>query len=262
MKNAALATLGRMHLLRPGYRAYERLRSLAAPRVGAAGDDSLPLPPPHLMTRVAGTPDAGWFLESGRRAAATLGEVLARRGLAVEELEGVFDFGCGCGRVLRHLGGVRATLAGSDADADAVAWCRVNLPFAQVVRNGPEPPLPFDESSFELAYGLSVLTHLPASLQRAWAAELARIVRPGGHVLLTVHGSSYEDGLSADERRTFERGELVVRRPRASGTNLCTVFHPPGWIERELGDDLRVVDHVPEGARGNPHQDVYLLERA
>jgi SAM-dependent methyltransferase len=250
-----------MHLLRPGYRAYERLRSLGAPHVAVAGNDSLPLPPPRLMLRVAGTPNAGWFLESGRLAVATLAEGLGRRGLMLEELESVFDFGCGCGRVLRHLGGLRATLAGSDADGDAVSWCRLNLPFAQVVRNGPGPPLPFDEASFDLAYGLSVLTHLPASLQRAWAAELARIVRPRGHVLLTVHGGSYTDGLAADERRAFERGELVVRRPRASGTNLCTVFHPPGWIERELGNGLRVVDHVPEGARGNPHQDVYVLER-
>src|SRR5262249_9068898 len=153
------------------------------------------------------------------------------RGLALEELGGVLDFGCGCGRVLRHLGGLRATLAGSDADADAVAWCRANLPFAQVVRNGPRPPLPFDESSFDLAYGLSVLTHLPATLQRAWATELTRIVRRGGHVLLTVHGRSYADGLSAEERRTFGLGQLVVRRASASGTNLCTVFHPPGWIE-------------------------------
>ena len=257
LKNAALAVLGRARLLRPGFRAYETVTSLGASQGQPV--EGVPLPPPRLIVRVAGTPDPGWFLESGRLAAETVATTLARHGVRLEDLGAVLDFGCGCGRVLRHLRGLPRQLAGSDQDPQLVAWCRANLPFAEVVRNGEAPPLAFGGNQFDLAYAFSVFTHLPEGLQHRWAHELRRVVRPGGLVLLTVHGARYRDGLTPAERSLFDAGKLVVRRPEAAGTNLCTAFHPDGWVEREFASGFEVVDVLPEAARGNPHQDVYLL---
>src|SRR5919198_2083793 len=87
VKAAALQLLRRLGLLRPAYRAYEALGALRATgRRAPAAEDGLPVPPPRLIVRVAGTADVSWFLESGRLAAESLQDVLARHGRTVEEL--------------------------------------------------------------------------------------------------------------------------------------------------------------------------------
>src|SRR6266545_682204 len=255
MKNALLKVLGRMRLLAPTYRAYERVRAAKlshAPEPASA--DGLPVPPPHLIMRVAGTADAAWFLESGRLAAQSIRETLRTAGTPIETLDSILDFGCGCGRVIRNWAGLEARVAGSDLSGDAIDWCRTNLSFARFETNGLSPPLVFDDASFDLTYALSVLTHLPEAIQHDWMDELHRVARPHGLALLTTHGERYL------ERRRFRAGELVVRWGEVPGTNLCTTFHPPSWVrERLLPHGFEEVTFLPEGAAGNPHQDLFLL---
>src|SRR2546429_6936335 len=130
VKPALLRLLGRARLLRPTYRAYERLRATQLPRAPEpTPPDRLPVPPAHLIVRVAGTPDVGWFLESGRLAAESIRSALTRAGTGVEKLGSVLDFGCGCGRVLRNWSRLDASVSGSDLSGAAIDWCRVNLPF-------------------------------------------------------------------------------------------------------------------------------------
>src|SRR5581483_8009602 len=112
----------------------------------------------------------------------------------------------------------------------AVDWCRENLSFASFMRNGLAPPLDLDDETFDLAYALSVFTHLTEDLQRAWRDELHRVLRPGGLLLLSTHGRSYLPRLDPGERERFGAGYA--------------------FLELE-----------PEGARGNPTQDLVLLKR-
>jgi len=211
---------------------------------------------------VAGTADVGWFVEGGGLAAESLREALHRRGVRVEELGSLLDFGCGCGRVVRRWAGLPTTaVAGSDMNERAIDWCRRNLPFARFESNRLEPPLAFDGESFDLVYALSVFTHLPEELQRRWMAELGRTLRPGGYLLISTHGERYLPRLTHDEQRRFRAGELVVRRAQAAGTNLCTTFHPPGYVQERLAGGLEPLEFIPEGAKGNPHQDLSLLRK-
>lgn len=260
MKTRLLRLLGKLRLLRPLYRAYEGGKALKPARRPGAGD-GLPLPPPKLRVLVAGTPDAGWFLESGRLAVESIASVLARNGRRVEELASILDFGCGCGRVIRRWRSLDAALAGSDVNARLIEWCRQNLPFARFEVNGLAPPLAFNDSAFELVYGLSVLTHLPEDLQAAWMGELARVLRPDGLLVLTTHGERYLERLTPAERHRFRGGECIVRFEEVAGTNLCTAFHPPVYVRERLADGFEVLTFVPEGARGNPHQDLFLLRK-
>jgi SAM-dependent methyltransferase len=264
VKNALLRLLGRMRLLAPTYRAYERVRATQLPRAPEpASADGLPVPPAHLIFRVAGTPDAAWFLESGRLAAESIRDVLQRAQTRVETLGSILDFGCGCGRVIRNWAPLDAEIVGSDLSGSAVDWCRENLVFARFETNGLSPPLSLDDASFDLTYALSVLTHLPEAIQHEWMDELCRVGRPGSFLVLTVHGERYLERLEADERRRFQSGELVVRWGEVPGTNLCTTFHPPAWVrEHLLPHGFEEVEFVPEGATGNPYQDLYLLRRA
>jgi SAM-dependent methyltransferase len=261
VKRWSLNVLGRLGLLRPAFRGYERARALFA-RASPPADDGLPVPPARLIVRVAGTPDAAWFLESGRLGAEAIRAALARAGRPVEGLGAMLDFGCGCGRVTRRWAGLDGTAVhGSDQSAEAVEWCRRNLPFARFATNRLEPPLAYDGESFDLLYALSVFTHLPEELQLAWAHELGRVVKPGGFLLLTVHGERYRARLTEAERARYDAGQLVVRWEEGAGSNLCSAFHPSSYVKDRLASPFELVEFVPEGATGNPHQDLYLLRR-
>jgi 2-polyprenyl-3-methyl-5-hydroxy-6-metoxy-1,4-benzoquinol methylase len=262
MKEPLLRLLGRLGLLGPAYRAYERVRALAARDGATVASDGLPLPPAELRIRVAGTAEAGWFLEGGRLAEQSIRAALERAGTSLEERSAILDFGCGCGRVVRRLASLPGAVHGSDLNADAVAWCRANLGFAQFERNSLTPPLLYRDGQFDLVYTLSVFTHLPLDLEHAWVAELSRILRPGGYLLLTTHGERYLERLRPAEQAAFARGEVVVRFEQVAGTNLCTTFHPAAYVVDTLGRGLELVDAVPEGAHGNPHQDLFLLRKA
>lgn len=208
------------------------------------------------MVRVAGTADADWFLRSGRAAY----DAIAAH-VAIDELQSVLDFGCGCGRVTRYWGDFSGAVSGSDVSAKAVEWCRPNLPFARFEQNALAPPLVFDDESFDLVYALSVFTHLTAELQLAWRDELRRVLRPGGRLLLTTHGRSYAPRLDEAERDRFERGELVVRWGDVPGTNLCSAYHPERYLHETFAHGFAFLELEPEGARGNPTQDIVLLRK-
>src|SRR5262249_27140661 len=148
---------------------------------------------------------------------------------------------------------------GTDLNPAAVRWCRTNLAFASFEENGLAPPLPFEDGRFELVYALSVFTHLPEELQLAWMKELRRVLRPGGWLLLSTHGDAYRERLDADERVRFRAGDLVVRWEQVAGTNLCSAFHPESYVRTHLANGLDVVEFSPQGAVGNPHQDLTVL---
>jgi len=258
VKTRVLRLLERLDLLRPAYRAYETLRSFGKRRPRAAGE--LPLPPRRLMIRVAGTPDHDWFLRSGRISADIVRDAAARHGLPLESVGSLLDFGCGCGRVTRWWHDLDAEVHGSDVDTRAVAWCQANLGFGHFASNDLAPPLRYADSTFDLVHAFSVLTHLTEELQRPWLDELRRVLRPGGLLVLSTHGERYLERLNAAERAQFEAGKLVVRWGGVAGTNLCTTFHPRSYLER-LAERFELLEHVPEGAAGNPHQDLSVLRK-
>jgi SAM-dependent methyltransferase len=263
VKRRFLRLLERTGLIGPAFRTWESTQALLAGRRSRVdADDALPVPPPRLIVRVAGTADVGWFLEGGRLGAASVRGALLRQGIGLDGLGAMLDFGCGCGRVTRNWAGLSGVhVAGTDLNRPAVDWCRRYLPFARFEENGLTPPLVFEDESFDLVYALSVFTHLTADLQLAWRDELRRVLRPGGHLLVTTHGESYLPRLAPDERERFERGELVVRWADVAGTNLCSAYHPEPYLRETFVQGFTLVELEPEGAHGNPTQDLVLLQK-
>jgi SAM-dependent methyltransferase len=230
--------------------------------------DGYPLPPEELMGLVTGDarPQARGrrgksFFTSGEQTAAVIRTVLREYGRPIEECRAVLDFGCGCGRVIRHFRRLSdARLQGSDYNEELIAWCRANLPFAEFAVNGLEPGLEYGDDTFDLVYALSVFTHLTAPLQTAWMTELRRIVSPGGTLFVTVHGESRTSRLSPQHKDAFARGELVVVEPEVPGTNECAAYHPHRYLEDSFARDLGLVAHLPD-AMLPMAQDIVLLEK-
>lgn len=111
--------------------------------------------------------------------------------LELAEHHRVLDFGCGCGHVITHFHKLypKTRLYGTDIDEEAVSWCQQNLSHAgQFTVNGLSPPLSFADDFFDFVFANSIFTHLPEDMELAWLAELRRVTKPGGYVLLTTHG--------------------------------------------------------------------------
>jgi SAM-dependent methyltransferase len=221
-----------------------------------------PLPPPRLIELVTGSTDGEWFERSGRMGAESIAAILEKNGLAMDGMRAVLDFGCGVGRVLRYWSGVKGPrFHGSDCNPDLIQWCRQNLRFARFNLNPLHGALPYDSDTFDFIYTLSVFTHLTPEQQDFWMAELGRILRPGGHLLVTTHGEHYVEELPPAEQAAFRSGERVVFAGESAGTNVCATFHPPGYVRDHLAAAYAVIDFIPEGAKGNPWQDYWLLRK-
>ena len=169
------------------------MRTLGAEKVADA-PDGLPLPPASLRIRVVGTTDVAWFLERGCIRERAIREALLRAGAPLDSDQAILDFGCGCGCVLRRWRGLDAQVSGTDLSRPAIKWCQAHLPFVGVGVNGLEPPLNYGDASFDLIYAISVFTHLPIEKQFVWRDELRRVLRPAGHLLLTLHGDAHSEG--------------------------------------------------------------------
>jgi SAM-dependent methyltransferase len=237
-------------------------RSSATEPAVETGPDGWPLPPPLRITAVAGGPSQTSYIETGARDAARMAHVLEAAGVVREGSERILDFGCGCARLTRHLAGwTKADVYGTDRSAAAIRWCRGRLPFGHFERNDSRPPLHYEEASIDLAVAWSVFTHLDAELAAAWLTDLHRVLAPGGHLLLTSHGSAYRSELTRTERARFDVGEIVVRRRRAAGSNLCAAFHPGAAMRRQLAPLFRVLAHDEASGQDAAEQDLWLVVR-
>ncbi|MEN9934528.1 MAG: hypothetical protein RLZZ387_1107 [Chloroflexota bacterium] len=223
--------------------------------------DGVAIPPPLLRYWVAGHDDLGWFLEAGQRGVQALRAILEPHGVELADMTRILDFGCGCARVLRHLpAATQAALDGTDSNADAIAWCSEHLAFARFAANALEPPLAYPDGAFDLIYAFSVFTHLTGDLQRAWLADLRRCLRPRGYLVMSAHGDRYLPHLSPEEQVAYRGGALVVHHQDQLGENICSAFQSEANVRALAEPWFCVVSFVPEGALGNPHQDLYLLQ--
>jgi len=200
------------------------------------------------------------FLVGGAERAEAIDRALADSGFELSRCGRILDFGCGCGRVIRHIKEhTRAEFFGSDLNPRLIRWCQDNLSFGRFDSNGLAPPLSYDDGFFDLVYSISVLTHLDEDLQNRWLAELRRVIAPGGALLVTTHGDSCFDGLDAAEAERYRDGHLVVRSSDSLGSNLCETYHPPEYFRRIAETTFAQVHHFPQGEPGRRAQDIWVL---
>ena len=116
-------------------------------------------------------------------------ELVEASGFAFEPGARILDFGCGAGRLIRHLAHLagRCEIWGTDISAEHINWCRLNLsPPFRFATTTKMPHLPFEDRSFGLVYCGSVFTHID-DLADSWLLELHRILAPGGRLYVTIH---------------------------------------------------------------------------
>lgn len=211
-----------------------------------------------MPTATSTTPDN---LESCIRDAEVIANIFDR--VVDGESCQVCEWGCGPGRIIRHLGDLvdrsGLEIVGTDNNADSVEWCNANLDDASFHTNGLAPPLPFPDGRFDCLYALSVFTHLSAARHTEWMEEIVRVVRPGGIIVVTTHSDAATDRLLRNELAEYDAGNLVVRGGVTEGKKWYLAYHPPAFVRGELLDGWEIVEHQP--ARMFGLQDLWVARR-
>ncbi len=214
-----------------------------------------PLPAGPHMKRVIGEASAVSFALGGFTAFRRLEQ-------AVQEITGeplttfprVLDWGCGCGRVARYFQQLPGCqLTGVDVDEENVGWCWEHLPGGRFTTVPLRPPSELPEAGFDLAYGVSVFTHLSEPDQFAWLAELRRLIRPGGLALKTFHGeaSVVWSGLSGERYARLrshgfcEQANPLYDADLGEPDYYKDVFHTKEYVRREWGKYFEVLAILP-----------------
>lgn len=178
----------------------------------------------------------------------------------------VLDWGCGPGRVIRHLPpllGPQFQVYGTDYNLKSVKWCKKNLASIHFNHNTGDAKLPYANDFFDLIYGISVLTHLSRVEHIFWIEELSRVLKPGGLLLLTTQGQNFRSKLSRREKSVFDAGRLITRGKTKQGHRTFSAFHPVPFMET-LFRSYQILEHiVPDPLEGKAlPQDVWILKKS
>jgi SAM-dependent methyltransferase len=145
-----------------------------------------------------------WY--RGRRA--VLDAVLD--GLTLAPGSRILDAGCGSGRNMLELAR-RGSVTGVELASQSLELARARG-VGPVLPGSLDEPLALDDGAFDLALALDVLEHVDGD--EATLRELARIVAPGGHVLVTMPQYAWlwgEHDVLAHHHRRYTRGLLLHR---------------------------------------------------
>lgn len=226
----------------------------------------LPVPPQELWAVHAD------YLETGERHSQTMRELCAKHGVPIADGVRVLDFGCGSGRVLRHLVDVTESgeVWGADLDSERIDWCRSNLtPPFRFITTDTAPHLPFEDNYFDLVFAGSVFTHI-TDQDDSWLMELRRITRPGGLLYLSVIERNMIESVLSQEGPTPYRDwfagdldtdadlDLAFREGVSALANgagmfavgedsyIPNVFHDRDYLKRYWGSVLEWLEIVEE----------------
>lgn len=169
------------------------------------------------------------------------------------------DVGCGTGALAERLAGAGYEMVGVDPSEGMLSVLRDRAPqIRAVAASGTE--LPFPSASFDLVLTVATLHHIAdASDVRATVAEMVRVVKPGGRVLIWDHNprNPYWGRLMArvpqdtgEERLIGEREILEGLGAAGAEVLLCLQlglvpdFTPPRAL-RAAATVERLVEHTP-----------------
>lgn len=190
----------------------------------------------------------------------------------------VLDYGCSSGRVVRMLAArlPEVDFHGCDVNGDAVAWADSALPGITFASQPLRPPLPYPADHFDAAYAISIWSHYAADPALTWLGEMRRVIRLGGSLLITTHGSAAIAFRAADPRHgpdaqapilegLYRDGFVFVDSFGSDGdwgvvdSGWGASFMTPEWLLAQITPEWSVQLYRPGGIEG--HQDLYVLRR-
>lgn len=172
------------------------------------------------------------YYEDGRLAA---NEMISWGALSKLTNPVVLDWGCGTGRVIRHIQSFKpsAICYGADIDCETLDWCRKNIDhvYFDCIHH---QSLPYPSSYFDLVYGISVLTHIEKNEYLTWLKELNRILTPSGKAILSTHGTHYVNQLNRKEKKQLDLEGVFTNSYNERGHRLMTTYFDADFLKEQL----------------------------
>jgi SAM-dependent methyltransferase len=202
------------------------------------------------------------YYDDGKTVATEILTLLGQATDLIQHSPVILDWGCGPGRITRHLPVLLpgAKVMGCDYNKKYVAWCEQYLTGIRFFQNGIDPPLEVSDHSLDALIGISIFTHLSAKNHIAWMDELYRVLKKGGAAFITTQGEAYKPVLLPAELESFNKGELVIRENFKEGNRLFAAFEPPAYIHQLIKDKFEVLQFIP-AKNSEPSQDCWVLRK-
>ena len=222
-----------------------RLKNSATNKAFKKAHSGAKLPPDFILYESFGKLNYDRYYNGGQETAQWLVDIIGN----YHDLNNtvVCEWGCGPGRIIRHLPGILknkgCTIIGTDYNHDTIEWDKNNLKGISFFENRLAPPLPFETGSIDVLYAISVFTHLSEQMHYAWLEELMRVLKLGGILLFTTHGDSFKDKLMPVEIKLYEEGMLVERSHSTEGKRTYAAFHSPVFVKKLLSN-YRLLAHL------------------
>ena len=148
--------------------------------------------------------------------------------------EAVLDVACGTGTLAilaKETAGRSGMVCGVDASPEMLARARSKAARAGAeirFENAPAQALPFADASFDLVLGTMMLHHLGRDARRELAAELRRVIKPGGRALLV-------DFARPEAKRRGFAAHFRHRHGHVDLREIAALLEPAGFQLRESG---------------------------
>lgn len=139
---------------------------------------------------------------------------VVRRRLGPTERVRALDVGCGVGLTDAYLVGRLGELDGTDVSGEAVRRAAEANPSVRYTRSAGDE-LPYEDERFDLAFAICVLHHVPPDGRTRLVAELRRVVRPGGLVVVFEHNPFNPLTRLAVARCDFDADAVLVTKRTA-----------------------------------------------
>lgn len=141
----------------------------------------------------------------------------------IQPADRVLDMGCGTGRFTVPLAQRAAEVAALDISPQMLEVNGQKLAehgLEATLREGDMTALPFPDASFDVVVSMLALMHIPVADRLRVFAEAARVLKPGGRLLIGVKNAVFERLFSGDRFATVdvtdvESGELIFTETKA-----------------------------------------------
>jgi len=140
----------------------------------------------------------------------------------------VLDAGCGAGRMSRYVAERGCLVEGVDLSAGMVAMARRDHPDL-VFTVGSLTDLPYPDDQFAGLMLWYSIIHTPPRGQARVFAEVSRVLRPGGHLLVGFQAGEGVRDVSGAYRRFGH--EVRLERHRYSADHVASQFEAAGLTE-------------------------------
>ena len=157
----------------------------------------------------------------------------------------VLDLGCGTGTLALMVKRAEpaAEVVGLDADPDILEIAASKAEKAGVeieLDRGLSTELPYEDTSFDLVLSTLFFHHLTGEDKRRTAREVARILRPGGELLVVDYGRPADPLMRAASTTVRLFDGIEVTRDNVAG-RLPVIFEEAGFGSATESDRFRTV---------------------